>query len=82
MVLLAFSQSEYPTLESSMTAEVCVEMVVAPAGGLECDISVTLGLQDGLKAGKCKETINKLLVVMRLRAEASTRVAPPNRIFK
>ncbi len=63
MVLLAFSESEYSTLESSMTVEVCAEMVVAPAGGLECDISVTLGLQDGLKAGKSKETFKKLLVV-------------------
>ncbi len=63
VVLLAFSQSEYPTLESSMTVEVCVVMVVAPAGGLEWDISVTLGLHDGLKAGKCKETFKKLLVV-------------------
>ncbi len=56
VVLLAFSESEYSTLESSITVEVCVEMVVAPTGGLECDIMVTLGLQDGLKAGKCKET--------------------------
>ncbi len=57
VVLLAFRQSEYPTLESSMTVEVCIEMVVAPAGGLECDSSVTLGLQDGFKAGKCKEIL-------------------------
>ncbi len=52
MVLLAFSESEYSTIETNMTVEVCVVMVVAPAGGLECNISVTLGLQDGLKAGK------------------------------
>ncbi len=62
VVFLTFRESEYSTLESSMTVEVCVEMVVAPAGGLECNISVTLGLQDGLKAGKCKKILKKLLV--------------------
>ncbi len=59
MVLLAFNSSEFTTLENSDLVEVCVVMIVAPSGGLECDIMVALGLQDGLNAGKCNENCNK-----------------------
>ncbi len=62
VVLLAFNESEYPTLESSMTVEVCVVMVLAPAGGLECAIIAALGLQDGA-AGKSKEGVTEFLPV-------------------
>ena len=50
VVLLAFSESEYTTSEDADVVSVCVVMQ-APTGGLECDILVTLGLQDGPEAG-------------------------------
>ncbi len=49
MVLLALTQSEYTTSEDLGIVEVCV--VLQAVGGLECNISVILGLQDGAKAG-------------------------------
>ncbi len=52
VVLLAFTESEYTTSEDMATVDVCVEVMQGPTGGLECNISVTLGIQDGLKAGK------------------------------
>ncbi len=57
VVLLAFTQSEYPTSEDLGYVEVCVELMQAPAGGLECDIFVTLGLQNGTKAGTTTQSL-------------------------
>ena len=51
VVLLALTESVYNVSEGDGSVEVCVELTQAPAGGLECNISVTLELQDGLKAG-------------------------------
>ncbi len=51
VVLLAFTQSEYTTSEDMGVVEVCVVLMLAPEGGLECNLMVTLGLQDGAKAG-------------------------------
>ncbi len=57
VVLLAFTQSEYPTSEDLGYVEVCVELMQAPAGGLECNILVTLGFQDGAKAGNATQSL-------------------------
>ncbi len=57
VVLLAFTQSEYPTSEDLGYVEVCVELMQAPVGGLECDILVTLGFQDGAKAGNTTQSL-------------------------
>ena len=54
VVLLAFNESAYTTPEDGNTVEVCVVLMQAPPGGLERNISVTLGLQDGSKAGICR----------------------------
>ncbi len=51
VVLLAFTQSEYATSEDLGIVEVCVQLILPPEGSLECNLAVTLGLQDGAKAG-------------------------------
>ncbi len=51
MVLLALAQSEYATSEDLGSVEVCVRLIQVPAGGLECNLSVILGLQNGAKSG-------------------------------
>ncbi len=57
VVLLAFTQSEYSTSEDLGYVEVCVELMEAPAGGLECDILVELGFQSGTKAGNTTQSL-------------------------
>ncbi len=57
VVRLAFTQSEYTTSEDLGYVEVCVELMQAPAGGLECDLLVTLGLQNGAKAGTTTQSL-------------------------
>ena len=42
----------YSVGEGDMSVEVCVELTSLPAGGLECEIDVTLNFNDGPKAGK------------------------------
>ena len=64
MVLLAFNESAYTTSEDSDTVEVCVVLMQAPAGGLECNISVTLGLQNGSKAGTINVTSKTSSVIV------------------
>ncbi len=61
-VLLAFTQSEYPTSEDLGYVEVCVELLQAPAGGLECDILVDLGFQDSAQAGTVYHIFMKKLI--------------------
>ena len=51
VVLLSLTESVYNVSEGDGSVEVCVELTQAPTGGLECNISVILELQDGLKAG-------------------------------
>ena len=51
VVVIAFTESEYTTSESNTTLEVCVELVQAPDSGLECNLSVTLRLENSSKAG-------------------------------
>ena len=46
--------AEYTVNEDAGSVWVCVELTSLPAGGLECDISVTLVTMDGAKAGGCK----------------------------
>ncbi len=57
VVLLAFTQSEYTTSEDLGFVEVCVALMQAPAGGLECNILVELGFQDGDKAGTTTQSL-------------------------
>ena len=42
----------YQLSEGAGPVEVCVEISDVPAGGLECDITVSLVAVDGAKAGK------------------------------
>ena len=47
------AQSEYTVEESDGAAvEVCVEASGVPAGGLECNLTISLALTDGIKTGR------------------------------
>ena len=43
------AESHYSVGEGDGSVEVCVELTSLPAGGLECEISVTLDFNDGTK---------------------------------
>ena len=43
--------ANYTVNEDAGSVWVCVELTSLPAGGLECEISVTLVTTDGAKAG-------------------------------
>ena len=45
-VTVAFEQSTYNVSEGDGTTQVCVEVSGIPAGGLECEIMVTLTTMD------------------------------------
>ena len=58
VIILAFSESDYTISEGGNAVEVCVMLIEAPVGGLECNITVQLGLQDGFKTGTaCKNPL-------------------------
>ena len=46
------SEPYYSVGEGDGSVEVCVDLSSLPAGGLECEISVTLDFNDGVKASK------------------------------
>ena len=46
------AQSEYTVGEGDGSVEVCVEASGVPAGGLECDLTISLALTDGIKTGR------------------------------
>ena len=43
------AESEYTVGEGDESVEVCVEASGMPAGGLECDLTISLALTDGTK---------------------------------
>ena len=46
------SEPNYSVGEGDMSVEVCVDLTSLPAGGLECEITVTLDILPGTKTGK------------------------------
>ena len=46
------SQPLYLVGEGDPSVEVCAQLTLLPAGGLECDIAVDMELTNGLKARK------------------------------
>ena len=51
---------EYSVIEGDGVVEVCAQLMVAPAGGLECSIVATLTLSDGDRSGMPITPINTL----------------------
>ena len=52
VAVIQMSAPNYLVGEGDGSVEICVELTSLPAGGLECEISVTLNFTDGVKAGK------------------------------
>ena len=48
-VTVKMAESEYTVGEGDGSVEVCVEASGMPAGGLECDLTISLALTDGIK---------------------------------
>ena len=52
---------EYSVNEGDGAVEMCAQLMVAPAGGLQCIIVATLTAMDGAKAGMSTPPIGVLL---------------------
>ncbi len=51
VVSVNFTSSTYPVNEGDGAVQVCVSLYDIPSGGLGCELEVTLGSTNGVKAG-------------------------------
>ena len=55
-VTVKMAEREYTVGEGDGSVEVCVEASGVPAGGLECDLTISLALTDGTKTGRFRNS--------------------------
>ena len=62
---VAFEQSNYTVSEGDGTTQVCVEVSGIPAGGLECEIVVTLSPSNDTagRVRRVKHTVSTILIL-------------------
>ncbi len=51
--IVNFTSSTYPVNEGDGVVHFCISLYDIPAEGLECEIEVSVGATDGVKAGVC-----------------------------